>query len=1046
MPHSVRGRLALLACLIAAIAGRPCSAQTSAARPRLVPTVFAASDPVVAAAVVTEAPYSAASDGKSDATVAIQNAIDAVAQAGGGVVFLPAGRYLCAGDILLRQGVTLRGDYREPDPEKNQYRVGGTVLMPTAGRGDPDGQPFITLQPGAGVRNLSVWYPEQTAGQIAAYPYSIGLDQKMFGDCYEVDYVTLVNSYKGIQFGPAGNEIPTIRHVYGSPLFTGVSADAITDIPRIEHLRFSPLFWSRSGLPGSPDVAAVAAQIRDHATGIELKRCDWYFLFDVSVLGYNVGYRFTLGKLGSACGAMYDATASGGDIGVRADETALYFLFANCRFDGATAAVYGSPRFNTELQFNNCTLGGQARNAIKLDGNGIIKAQNSRIMSSAAPAVAASAGQLQLIACKYAPSGVQVDLDRAVVRALLLGGLSPAQVDNHSRGDVQIAEDIPPSLRPPTAVATLPPDKKPARNALYNVLNYGAKADGGDPQTATDNTAPFQKALDAAGQNDGGIVYVPAGSYRFAGSLRVPPGVELRGCFDIPHHTMSWGSTLMPTGGRGMEDGTPFISLEPGSGVRGMTFWYPDEKEDDITPYPWTVRALGPGCWMIDDTTANSYQYADFGTYPSDGSLLRFVSGAPLRRGVWVSKGDAEVDDGMFNGHYWLRHPAQAPPLANGDRHAAEATMMQYAKNNLDAFVFGACPATQQIDNFVFGCKHGLLFVADGGKSSAGIVINHGSDGSTQGVHIDSVAAAGLNLINTQCANVGDQSETSVEIADTVAGPVNLFNGMTWGKADLPTMLLHGNGRTTIENWGTRLQQDRVSGGSLQMQGCSWSSFVPKAVVADGPIRSLVLVGNASGKEAFAYDRPQSLAEMHNGVAVPPIPLNDSFHSGFEAADPAPDVVAFPPQGLASSRCAVVAGAGRNGSAGLVLEAAPDAPTGHDYAYFAVYSNLNITVTPKMVLRYWIRPEDKIACHSGLDLTFTTGSPLRDSGGQDTSGEPSHPAAARGVAGEWRIVEIPLGNQAGRVINQIVFGFDASDISASARTAVDNIEIGEPAP
>ena len=45
----------------------------------------------------------------------------------------------------------------------------------------------------------------------------------------------------------------------------------------------------------------------------------------------------------------------------------------------------------------------------------------------------------------------------------------------------------------------------------------GAVADG-----ATDNTAAFQKALDAAGQAGGGIVEVPAGRYRINGTLVDP--------------------------------------------------------------------------------------------------------------------------------------------------------------------------------------------------------------------------------------------------------------------------------------------------------------------------------------------------------------------------------------------------------------------------------------------------------------------------------------------------------------------------------------------
>lgn len=45
---------------------------------------------------------------------------------------------------------------------------------------------------------------------------------------------------------------------------------------------------------------------------------------------------------------------------------------------------------------------------------------------------------------------------------------------------------------------------------FYSALDFGAKADG-----KTDDTASFQKALDAAGQSGGGIVYAPRGNYFF---------------------------------------------------------------------------------------------------------------------------------------------------------------------------------------------------------------------------------------------------------------------------------------------------------------------------------------------------------------------------------------------------------------------------------------------------------------------------------------------------------------------------------------------------
>src|SRR5438093_946416 len=47
-----------------------------------------------------------------------------------------------------------------------------------------------------------------------------------------------------------------------------------------------------------------------------------------------------------------------------------------------------------------------------------------------------------------------------------------------------------------------------SQSKLYNIINYGAKADG-----QTDNAKAIQQAIDEASANGGGIVLVPAGNF-----------------------------------------------------------------------------------------------------------------------------------------------------------------------------------------------------------------------------------------------------------------------------------------------------------------------------------------------------------------------------------------------------------------------------------------------------------------------------------------------------------------------------------------------------
>src|SRR5579859_5452699 len=71
----------------------------------------------------------------------------------------------------------------------------------------------------------------------------------------------------------------------------------------------------------------------------------------------------------------------------------------------------------------------------------------------------------------------------------------------------------------------------PESSAL-NVRSFGAAGDA-----ATDDTAAFQRALDAASHAGGGAVYAPLGRYLFRGTISIPDGITLRGSYAcVPSH------------------------------------------------------------------------------------------------------------------------------------------------------------------------------------------------------------------------------------------------------------------------------------------------------------------------------------------------------------------------------------------------------------------------------------------------------------------------------------------------------------------------------
>ena len=172
---------------------------------------------------------------------------------------------------------------------------------------------------------------------------------------------------------------------------------------------------------------------------------------------------------------------------------------------------------------------------------------------------------------------------------------------------------------------------RPAYGRLVVATDFGLSTN------ADDNAAALQRALDAA--KGGGTVYVPAGMYSFKGPVTVPAGVELRGSSAAPHHTAAGGSVLLVRYGKGDENGAPFISLAPKSGLRGVLVWYPENPVLDPEPYPWAVRSLGEDTWLADVCIANAWRGADFACSPTARTSASAARSCSPRRTAWRSAG-----------------------------------------------------------------------------------------------------------------------------------------------------------------------------------------------------------------------------------------------------------------------------------------------------------------------------------------------------------------------------------------------------------------------
>ena len=284
--------------------------------PRLMPTQLPAEDLPIASLNVAEPPFNARTDGSADATPTFQAAIDAAAAAGGAVVFVPAGSYRFDGSLVVREGVILRGEWQSPE---NHPEVQGTILMPTAGAGEPDSTPFIQLARGSGLRNLSIWYPNQSAPEPTPYPWTILCNPpSSTGDNTSVINVTLVNPYQGVKIGREWNELHMLRNVYGTPLKAGIWLSYTADIGRIQDVHFEPKYWANSGLAGALTEEAILDFTQRSGEGLAVGRSDWEYIFDISLVGYQTGIRiFRDPSHGTPNGVIYGARIEKSYVGIR---------------------------------------------------------------------------------------------------------------------------------------------------------------------------------------------------------------------------------------------------------------------------------------------------------------------------------------------------------------------------------------------------------------------------------------------------------------------------------------------------------------------------------------------------------------------------------------------------------------------------------------------------------------------------------------------------------------------------------------------------------
>lgn len=809
-------------------------------------TVYSTKDWVISDFVVTDPMFGAKAEPGFDNRAAFQAAIDAAYESGGGVVYIPAGNYefhstqIGIKSVRVRQGtsenkkdfnyeyvlrlhpgVQLRGDWAAP--ESNNGMVLGTILEVRVGKNAPnydgsvkswwnDSQAgnalrttytsiadrFIEMNAGTGVTNLSIWYPEQNINDVKPYPWTLFQTQ---GNCATIEHVTLVNSYNG--FNSAPSELHYVLDSYITALNKGIEVHVCTDIGRIENVSISPEYWAKSGLPGAPTLAELTAYTKANSVGFQMHRSDWEYISYLHISGYKTGIWIGRdpGFADAPNAQLYEVHVDNCENGLYVEDVNPYgILISNSSFGAAKGgnAVYFYKDFSTSTQFNGVEFSGP----IVSDGSdGVISFESCLFGKYSDYALKINNGNVLLSQCHFenADKHVYLGMNMRTLKSVNSGHKQRLKINNHSNdAKIEIITDKKYAFEPiPKGLKTnIIAHPRPVSNQVLKA-DFSRATGFNNQRPVKDISSELQSALDALKASGGGTLYLPAGRYLVDKPIKIPSGVELRGSWDVQHHTQNGGTAIFTNydGGDAGENAPSLIQLETNAGIRGITLAQlniisGEYSAESPRKTPFLIQGQGPKVYVINVTIAIGDKGIDLASYDTSGHYVDYLGGVPLRAGIWVG-GGAEggfIRNMQFNPHYGSRLP-------EGGQGYPRVAMMRFVQSNCSALKFADVKNQTIFNNFVYGSVYGIHFLKDeitGKYPGKMTMIGHGSDGCTYSLFVEDadkdtkIIAVNSELVNTKIPNepvrsyvlMGKEMNTSKVHPDA---KLILYNSAFWG-------------------------------------------------------------------------------------------------------------------------------------------------------------------------------------------------------------------------------------------------------------------------
>ena len=695
------------------------------ATPTLVNTVNPTEDGVIADFDATR--YGADRSGRNDSTKAIQRALYACLDAGGGTVWLPAGKYLVKDTLEVHAFCTLRGDRRDPDKGAGDY---GTVVIADLASGD-DGPSLFRIGGSAGVMGVTTYYPRQSATQPVPYNYTFELPGRAWigNENYmmtTVSDVTMLNSYRGIGIStfpsdkgeaPSAGQVhesSTIRNIRGTALFEGARAYNGADVGTWENVAFSNSYWASAPSAYRPPArAALDTWTRANGTGLVLGDLEWDQFHKIALPDYKIGIHVVAGQRAQFTGSFLEPDIRRTDVGVQVDviDDRWGLTLAGGRVEGSSHAVQ-----------NN------ARGYVKITG-----------------------------------TETQGALSGIVHR---MSGTAPTYTSQPLPGPARKALYV---ANAPHGVGYLP--AADATSAVQKVLDKAGREGGGIVY------------LPAGWYRITSHLKVPT-NVELRGASAVPNRDQSGASGGTVLHAFEGRATTAP------DTATALVTLDgKKAGLRGLRVFYPENNPgsaDGVVPYPYAVRGKGAQTYVINAGFPNAWNGLDFTTYRNDGFVARKIAGAFFDHAIAVGQSEnGRIEGVLSNGNAVTRVGYQQPYWMN-EGNIFELVIDKYMRKTAKIVTVDGATGLTLFNVFAYGFHDGL--VVNSGQVDAFNLgtDNLGADGYTVKVVSGDVEATNLaryngatstgpvTLHNVMVINVVQRS-ISVVAAPATGGRVELL-------------------------------------------------------------------------------------------------------------------------------------------------------------------------------------------------------------------------------------------------------------------------------